>query len=215
MVVLLVILTVLCFITVELTIRWKEKRRVEASLGVLDPATLLPYRPAHEMPGGLFFHGGHTWAKIENSGNVQVGLDGFAQGVLGRVDRYELPAKGKRVRQGEPALAVHQSGKRIEFVAPVDGEICAVNERLNADLRAPETRMKRVARDPSDKPGPQPGPDQRRLPRLEKEVRDSWSSDSHQAVPQGSASRCRTAGSTPGGHGDHDARSAVTVGSFH
>ncbi len=135
MVVLLVILTVLCFITVELAIRWKEKRLVEASLRAMDPSTLLPYRPAYEMPGGLFFHGGHTWAKIENSGNVQVGLDGFAQGVLGKVDRYELPAMGIRVRQGEPALAVHQSGKRIEFVAPVDGEICAVNERLNADLR--------------------------------------------------------------------------------
>jgi len=135
MVVLLVVLTVLCFITVEMAIRLKERRRVEASIRAMDPAAFLPYRPAYEIPGGLFFHGGHTWAKLEDSGNVQVGLDGFAQGILGKVDRYELPAAGKRVRQGEPALAVHQSGKRIEFVAPVDGEICAVNERLNADLR--------------------------------------------------------------------------------
>ena len=135
MVVLLVILTVLCFITVELAIRSKERRRVEASIGALDPATFLPYRPAHEMPGGLFFHGGHTWAKLEASGNIQVGLDGFAQGVLGKVDRYDLPALGKRLRQGEPAFAVLQSGKRIEFVAPVDGEVCAVNERLDADPR--------------------------------------------------------------------------------
>jgi glycine cleavage system H protein len=137
MVVLLVLLTVMCFITVELALRWSNKRRAAAeSLGLLDPAALFPsaFRPAHEMPGGLFVHGGHTWAKLEASGEVQVGLDGFAREILGRVDRFELPAKGKRVRQGEPAFAAIQSGKKIEFVAPVDGEVCAVNEYLNADL---------------------------------------------------------------------------------
>jgi glycine cleavage system H lipoate-binding protein len=62
-----------------------------------------------------------------------VGLDGFARGVLGRVDRFELPADGTTLRQGEPAFAALQSGKRIEFVSPVDGVVCAVNERSNID----------------------------------------------------------------------------------
>ncbi|MBI5577339.1 MAG: glycine cleavage system protein H [Deltaproteobacteria bacterium] len=134
MVVLLVLLTVLCFITVELAIRWSNKRRAAES-GILDPAALFPasFRPAYEMPGGLFIHNGHTWARLEASGEVKVGLDGFAREIIGRVDRFELPAKGKLVRQGEPAFAVLQDGKRIELVAPVDGEVCAVNEILNAD----------------------------------------------------------------------------------
>ena len=62
---------------------------------------------------------------------LQVGLDGFARGILGRVDRFELPQDGTTLRQGEPAFAAIQSGKRIEFVSPVDGVVCAVNERIN------------------------------------------------------------------------------------
>jgi len=57
----------------------------------------------------------------------------FAQGILGRVDRFELPKDGATLRQGEPAFAALQSGKRIEFVSPVDGVVCAVNERINVD----------------------------------------------------------------------------------
>jgi len=67
---------------------------------------------------------------------MQVGLDGFAQGILGRVDRFELPPVGARLHQGEPAIAALQSGKRIEFVSPVDGVVCAVNLPINDDLPA-------------------------------------------------------------------------------
>jgi glycine cleavage system H lipoate-binding protein len=132
MVVLLVVLTILCCIGVELALRRREKAAAEASaVGV--PAAVLPSLTTQELPGGLFVHSGHTWAKLDPSGAVQVGLDGFAQGVLGRVDRFELPPDGATLRQGEPAFAVLQSGKRIEFVSPVDGVVCAVNERINVD----------------------------------------------------------------------------------
>jgi glycine cleavage system H protein len=134
MVVLLVVLTVLGCIGVDLVLKRREKA-AEARL-VREPAALFPTLTAQELPGGLFVHGGHTWAKLDPSGAVQVGLDGFAQGVLGRVDRFELPADGTAVRQGEPAFAALQSGKRIEFVSPVDGVVCAVNERINADPAA-------------------------------------------------------------------------------
>ncbi len=132
MVVLLVALTVLVCVAVDLAIRRREEAAAEART-VREPATLFPSQTAQELPGGLFVHGGHTWAKVDSSGAVQVGLDGFAQGILGRVDRFELPEDGTMLRQGEPAFAAIQSGKRIEFVSPVDGVVCAVNERINAD----------------------------------------------------------------------------------
>jgi len=132
MVVLLVVLTVLCCIGVDLALRRREKAAADART-VGEAAVLLPSLATQELPGGLFVHSGHTWAKLDPSGAVQVGLDGFAQGVLGRVDRFELPPDGATLRQGEPAFAVLQSGKRIEFVSPVDGVVCAVNERINAD----------------------------------------------------------------------------------
>lgn len=127
MVVLLVLLTVLGCIGVNLALR----RREEAA--ARQPAAGIPSLAAQELPGGLFVHSGHTWAKLDPSGAVQVGLDGFARGILGRVDRFELPPDGATVRQGEPAFSALQSGKRIDFVSPVDGVVCAVNDRINVD----------------------------------------------------------------------------------
>jgi len=132
MVLLLVVLTILCCIGVDLALRRREKAAAEAR-AVREPAAVLPSLTTQELPGGLFVHSGHTWAKLGPSGAVQVGLDGFARGVLGRVDRFELPPNGATLRQGEPAFAVLQSGKRIAFVSPVDGVVCAVNERINVD----------------------------------------------------------------------------------
>jgi glycine cleavage system H lipoate-binding protein len=134
MVVILFILTVAGCIAADIYIRRRERLRMAAESPALRAtARFIPYWTAHELPGGLFFHSGHTWAKLEPSGEVQVGLDGFAREVLGKVDRFELPAAGTQVRQGEPVIAALQSGKRIEFVSPVDGVVCAVNEAVNAD----------------------------------------------------------------------------------
>ncbi len=134
MVVLLIILTIAGCIAVEFYYRRRETRRAAESLALRDEAKVLPFWAAHALPENLFFHSGHTWAKVESSGAVQVGLDGFAQGILGRVDRFDLPAKGTMFRQGEPAFAALQSGKKIEFVSPVDGVVCEVNQQINSDL---------------------------------------------------------------------------------
>jgi glycine cleavage system H lipoate-binding protein len=133
MVVVLFILTVVGCIAVDLYLRRKEMRREAETAAV--PAGILPAWATHELPGGLFFHNGHTWAKLETTGEVQVGLDGFAHGVLGAVDGYELPAAGAALRQGEPAFTAIQSGKRIDFVSPVDGVVCARNDRILSDPR--------------------------------------------------------------------------------
>jgi glycine cleavage system H lipoate-binding protein len=132
MVAILVALTILGCIAVELFLKRKEKAAEARS--ALEPAALFLSKAAQEFPGGLFVHSGHTWAKLDSYGGaMQVGLDGFARGILGRVDRIELPGNGAKVRQGEPAFTILQSGKRIEFVSPVDGIVCAVNERINVD----------------------------------------------------------------------------------
>ena len=134
MVVLLVVVTLLACIGVDLALRRREK--AEEARSVREPAARIPSMAGRELPAGLFVHSGHTWAKLDPAGAVQVGLDGFAQGILGRVDRFELPRDGAALRQGEPAFAAIQSGKRIEFVSPVDGVVCAVNEGINDDPAA-------------------------------------------------------------------------------
>ncbi|MFA6147489.1 MAG: hypothetical protein WC899_04700 [bacterium] len=134
MVVLLVLATILGCITVEFLLRRREKRLTVEEPGTLRvPVGIIPLPAAQEAPGGLFLHSGHTWAKLETAGTVRVGLDGFARGILGRIDRFELPAEGAHVRQGEPAFSVLQSGKKIDFVSPVDGVVCAVNREINGN----------------------------------------------------------------------------------
>jgi len=133
MVLTLIVLTVLGCVVAELYMRRKEKRKLAESLRLLGEPGALPFWASYELPVTHFLHSGHTWAKVEPSGDVQVGLDGFARGILGAVERFELPEKGTRIRQGEPAFAAIQSGKRIEFVSPVDGVVNAVNEGINTD----------------------------------------------------------------------------------
>jgi glycine cleavage system H lipoate-binding protein len=130
MVVLLFVLTVLGFLAVDLILRRREKA---AAASRVAPAAWVPSLALPELPGGLFVHSGHTWAKLDASGALQVGLDGFARGILGRVDWFELPPDGATLRQGEPAFSALQGGKKIEFVSPVDGVVCAVNGQINAD----------------------------------------------------------------------------------
>lgn len=133
MVLMLVVLTVLGCVAAELYLRGKEKRKIAEALAPRGVTGVLPSWAACELPETHFLHSGHTWAKVESSGDVQVGLDGFARGILGAVDRFELPEKGARIRQGEPAFAAIRDGKKIEFVSPVDGVVRNVNEEINAD----------------------------------------------------------------------------------
>jgi len=131
MVPILVILTIAAFLLVELALVWK-KRKAEA----LEKAAASSRNaaPAYRMPEGLFYHGGHTWAYLTPAGDAVVGLDDFAQGIIGKIDRIELPEPGTAVRQGETAFTVIQNRKRIDFVSPVGGTVDLVNDQVNAEI---------------------------------------------------------------------------------
>ena len=53
------------------------------------------------VPEGLFYHQGHGWLRPEPGSIGVVGLDDFAQKLIGKVDAVELPAVGSRLAQGE------------------------------------------------------------------------------------------------------------------
>jgi glycine cleavage system H lipoate-binding protein len=81
-------------------------------------------------PEGLFFHPAHSWARIEEGGCVRVGLDDFAQRMLGRPYLISIAEPGSTVRSGKGcALITHQSGVAV-LVAPVSGTVKEVNRGL-------------------------------------------------------------------------------------
>ncbi len=74
----------------------------------------------------VFFHKGHTWAAIDGSGEAAVGLDAFAQRIIGKVDKIHLPQIGQKVCQGETFMKVRQGNRTAEFVSPIDGTVTSV-----------------------------------------------------------------------------------------
>lgn len=79
------------------------------------------------VPEGLFFHPGHTWARVDPDGLVALGLDAFADKLVGPLDGVAMPAPGERLAQGEPAWSLLAGGRRLDMVSPVDGVVVEVN----------------------------------------------------------------------------------------
>jgi glycine cleavage system H protein len=88
------------------------------------------------VPEGVFFHPAHAWARAEAPGILTVGLDDFAQQLVGPVQRIDLPAPRTVLRAGEKGWTLHASGKALDMLAPVSGEVIGVNYAVGqqADL---------------------------------------------------------------------------------
>ncbi len=95
----------------------------------------------HLPPEGMYFHQGHSWAAPEGGEVVRVGMDDFAQKLLGKIDAIKFPQVGSHVAQGEKAWSLQVGSKSIDMLSPVDGEILSVNESL---LSSPES----IGKDP-------------------------------------------------------------------
>ena len=91
------------------------------------------------VPEGYDFHQGHTWMKADHTSPnrerlVKVGLDDFAQKLIGKVEAIDLPAVGSRLAQGEKGWSLMVDSVAIPMLSPVDGEVVAVNQEV---LRSP------------------------------------------------------------------------------
>jgi len=83
-----------------------------------------------ELAEDTYYHEGHTWAKTEYGGRVRVGLDDFAQKLLGRLKTVDIPNIGHEVKQGERGFQVRKNGDVAEVLSPIDGIVSHVNEQL-------------------------------------------------------------------------------------
>jgi len=97
-----------------------------------------PARPLTElvewfrMAPDAFYHPGHAWARAATDGRVALGVDDFAQKLVGRLKAVELPAVGTRLSLGEPAWRLRVDGKAVEMLSPVDGVVTDVNPMVVA-----------------------------------------------------------------------------------
>lgn len=75
-----------------------------------------------------FYHPGHSWVELQDDGTVTIGLDEFANKMLGRFEGANVSAASHKIKQGKRALDIKISGKRIPVLAPVDGDIIELND---------------------------------------------------------------------------------------
>lgn len=81
------------------------------------------------VPDGPVYHRGHTWARPVGDGVFRVGVDDFAQRLLGVPSALGLPAEGSRLTEGEPGFRFHHDGRHVELLSPVGGEVVGINRR--------------------------------------------------------------------------------------
>jgi glycine cleavage system H protein len=73
----------------------------------------------------------HEWLRLEEDGNVSLGITDYAQEQLGDVVYVELPEIGTSVNAGDDAAVVESVKAAGEVKSPISGEIIAVNEKLS------------------------------------------------------------------------------------
>lgn len=88
------------------------------------------------VPDQVYYHQGHAWVRVDDKNVATVGLDDFAQKLVGKIDAVHLPDIGSAVRQGEKGWSLEVDSRPIDMLSPVDGEILSVNEEL---INSPET----------------------------------------------------------------------------
>ncbi|RRH73462.1 glycine cleavage system protein GcvH [Falsigemmobacter faecalis] len=71
----------------------------------------------------------HEWLRVEGD-LVVVGITGHAAEQLGDVVFVELPETGTQVAAGDEASVIESVKAASDILAPLDGEIVEVNERL-------------------------------------------------------------------------------------
>jgi len=84
------------------------------------------------LPDHVFFHPGHAWATSETAAIATVGLDDFAQQLVGPIAGVDLPKRGEWVQAGKPAWRLRADSKSVDMVSPVTGVVVAVNDLVDA-----------------------------------------------------------------------------------
>ena len=130
MVALFVILTIVLCVSIDGVIQFRKAKKERASRNLTDQLVTVAALADVSAPANLFLDGGHTWVEVKPSGAATIGVDGFAQKLIGRIDDIVLPEVGKEINRGEVLFAVKQDNHRAAFASPIDGKVIMVDKDL-------------------------------------------------------------------------------------
>ena len=87
---------------------------------------------------GYYYHKGHSWARIEYGGFVQLGMDDFAWRLLGATE-LTLPKIGTNLKPNQTGWSVKREKRTAEVLTPMSGIVMATNQNA---LREPDLSKK-------------------------------------------------------------------------
>ena len=90
---------------------------------------------SESYPDDLRYHTQHDWARIED-GEATLGITWFAQDALGELVHFEAPEEGSAATKDESYGEVESVKAVSDVIAPLSGEILAVNQKV---VEEPET----------------------------------------------------------------------------
>jgi glycine cleavage system H protein len=86
-------------------------------------------------PDDLKYHSEHDWARIDGD-EATFGITWYAQDSLGEVVFFDAPKVGSTTTAGERYTEVESVKAVSDVVAPLSGEVIAVNEDLGSSPEA-------------------------------------------------------------------------------
>jgi glycine cleavage system H protein len=88
----------------------------------------------NNLPDELYYTKDHTWARVEESGLVTVGMDAFGAKAAGNIEFIDLPMEDDEFEAGE-AFGSLESAKWVGgLLMPVSGTVTEVNENIEDEL---------------------------------------------------------------------------------
>lgn len=84
----------------------------------------------NNIPSELKYAPTHEWVRLEENGEVVIGITEHAQDLLGDMVFVELPEVGRNLDASEECAVVESVKAASDIYAPVSGEVIAINEEL-------------------------------------------------------------------------------------
>jgi glycine cleavage system H lipoate-binding protein len=82
------------------------------------------------LPKGYFISKAHTWVELTFAGEARIGVDDFAQKVIGTIERIDVAPLGSELKRGDTLVTVSHGNRRLSIPAPITGKVLTVNESL-------------------------------------------------------------------------------------
>jgi glycine cleavage system H protein len=127
MTVLLVLFTLIAFLTADYFIQRKKRRAFVREM--LRPAQTLAPSQWH-LSDDILLAPNHTWLRREKDNSITVGIDNFLMSLTGVVDRIQLPIEGAMVNLQSPTFVLRDKGRTLRFASPIEGQVVSVNNEL-------------------------------------------------------------------------------------